>query len=20
VPIWKHQFFEDGTDEWVSCP
>ncbi|MEP7370290.1 MAG: molybdenum cofactor biosynthesis protein MoaE [Dermatophilaceae bacterium] len=20
VPIWKHQFFEDGTDEWVNCP
>ena len=20
VPIWKHQFFADGTDEWVSCP
>jgi molybdopterin synthase catalytic subunit len=20
VPIWKHQFFSDGTDEWVgSC-
>ena len=19
VPIWKKQFFEDGTDEWVSC-
>ena len=18
VPIWKHQFFEDGTDEWVN--
>jgi molybdopterin synthase catalytic subunit len=20
VPIWKHQFFADGTDEWVDCP
>jgi len=20
VPIWKHQFFTDGTDEWVACP
>lgn len=20
VPIWKHQFFTDGTDEWVNCP
>jgi molybdopterin synthase catalytic subunit len=20
VPIWKHQLFEDGTDEWVNCP
>jgi molybdopterin synthase catalytic subunit len=20
VPIWKHQFFADGTDEWVGCP
>lgn len=20
VPIWKHQFFADGTDEWVNCP
>ena len=19
VPIWKHQFFADGTDEWVNC-
>ena len=19
VPIWKHQSFADGTDEWVSC-
>jgi molybdopterin synthase catalytic subunit len=19
LPIWKHQFFEDGTDEWVNC-
>jgi molybdopterin synthase catalytic subunit len=19
VPIWKHQFFSDGTDEWVNC-
>lgn len=19
VPIWKHQFFADGTDEWVGC-
>lgn len=20
VPIWKHQQFEDGTDEWVGLP
>ncbi len=20
VPIWKHQAFEDGTDEWVGTP
>jgi len=20
LPIWKHQVFEDGTDEWVNCP
>ena len=20
VPIWKHQYFADGTDEWVNCP
>lgn len=20
LPIWKHQFFTDGTDEWVNCP
>jgi molybdopterin synthase catalytic subunit len=20
VPIWKHQQFEDGTDEWVGTP
>lgn len=20
IPIWKRQVFEDGTDEWVSCP
>jgi molybdopterin synthase catalytic subunit len=20
VPIWKHQVFRDGTDEWVSSP
>jgi molybdopterin synthase catalytic subunit len=19
LPIWKHQFFADGTDEWVNC-
>jgi molybdopterin synthase catalytic subunit len=19
MPIWKHQVFEDGTDEWVNC-
>lgn len=19
IPIWKHQRFEDGTDEWVNC-
>ena len=20
LPIWKHQKFADGTDEWVNCP
>lgn len=20
VPIWKHQLFADGTDEWVATP
>ncbi len=20
LPIWKHQYFADGTDEWVNCP
>ncbi|QIX26968.1 molybdenum cofactor biosynthesis protein MoaE [Nocardioides sp. JQ2195] len=20
VPIWKHQMFADGTEEWVGCP
>ncbi|WP_460853573.1 molybdenum cofactor biosynthesis protein MoaE [Nocardioides montaniterrae] len=20
VPIWKHQLFEDGTEEWVGAP
>ena len=20
VPIWKHQTFDDGTDEWVGTP
>lgn len=20
IPIWKHQSFADGTDEWVDCP
>ena len=20
VPIWKHQMFEDGSDEWVGTP
>lgn len=19
IPIWKHQRFEDGSDEWVNC-
>jgi len=19
LPVWKHQRFEDGTDEWVNC-
>lgn len=19
IPIWKHQIFSDGTDEWVNC-
>jgi molybdopterin synthase catalytic subunit len=18
LPVWKHQFFADGTDEWVN--
>ena len=18
LPVWKHQFFDDGTDEWVN--
>ena len=18
LPVWKHQFFDDGTDEWVG--
>ncbi|MEV6965452.1 molybdenum cofactor biosynthesis protein MoaE [Hamadaea sp. NPDC051192] len=20
LPIWKHQVFLDGSDEWVNCP
>jgi len=20
LPVWKHQVFADGTDEWVNCP
>jgi molybdopterin synthase catalytic subunit len=20
LPIWKHQHFADGADEWVNCP
>ena len=20
LPVWKHQFFADGTDEWVGTP
>jgi molybdopterin synthase catalytic subunit len=20
LPVWKHQFFADGTDEWVNSP
>jgi len=20
LPVWKHQFFADGTEEWVNCP
>jgi molybdopterin synthase catalytic subunit len=20
VPVWKHQIFEDGTDQWVGTP
>ncbi|MBV9593905.1 MAG: molybdenum cofactor biosynthesis protein MoaE [Actinobacteria bacterium] len=20
LPVWKHQQFADGTDEWVNCP
>lgn len=19
LPVWKHQIFSDGTDEWVNC-
>lgn len=19
LPVWKHQWFTDGTDEWVNC-
>ena len=19
LPVWKHQYFADGTDEWVNC-
>ena len=20
LPVWKHQHFADGTDEWVNSP
>jgi molybdopterin synthase catalytic subunit len=20
LPVWKHQLFDDGTEEWVNCP
>jgi molybdopterin synthase catalytic subunit len=20
LPVWKHQVFTDGTEEWVNCP
>jgi molybdopterin synthase catalytic subunit len=20
LPVWKHQIFDDGTDEWVNAP
>jgi molybdopterin synthase catalytic subunit len=20
LPVWKHQVFVDGTEEWVNCP
>jgi molybdopterin synthase catalytic subunit len=20
LPVWKHQFFDDGTEEWVGSP
>jgi molybdopterin synthase catalytic subunit len=20
LPVWKHQYFADGTDEWVNAP
>jgi molybdopterin synthase catalytic subunit len=20
LPVWKHQHFTDGSDEWVACP
>ncbi len=20
LPVWKHQVFADGSDEWVACP
>lgn len=20
IPVWKHQFFADGSDEWVNSP
>jgi len=20
IPIWKHQVFADGSEEWVNCP
>jgi molybdopterin synthase catalytic subunit len=20
LPVWKHQIFADGSDEWVNCP